>query len=561
MNVSRITQHLKNIIQRKPNLQDVWIRGEISRVSRTPNGTLNFILTDRDKKIECVIFNEWVSLQENLPRVGSNVFVKGQIYVYDTISEYRFKVTDIPRTGDAAPSPSFSVNDLTTTLRSTLREQPAVEVQGEIVNVFVSQAGFTILKLRNVNMDEQADEVIECTLPPEIDSPFLLRREDQVIVKGILDTFTDASTYRIKIGNANNIVQVTEQPTPGPPVLNRCRKCHEHFNRLRDQLCHICYYASLTYEGIVVGAVQRYFDSPKFSNFSTEREYRITWGTNGEGRADIALLNSEGNPVAIAECKKIGYDGNDGIVQLQGYINPTVAKLGLFADNTDPYEWTFLKKNDELHRFDPITRAQFERELGVEPAPEIPPTQTRLEIIQGDIVESEVDAIVNAAKAELTRGSGVDTAIRDAGGPEIDHACENIIESEGICLPGNAVITTGGNLYARYVIHAVGPMWRGGNSSEPEQLANCYKNSLRLAVENGVRSIAFPAISTGNYLYPIEEATFIALNAVKEFVEQEQQNSEMVPERIQFVLFDEEAYNCYIREFSNLGFGLSCLIG
>ena len=247
---------------------------------------------------------------------------------------------------------------------------------------------------------------------------------------------------------------------------------------------------------------------------------------------------------------------------MKGYINPTVARLGLFADNTDPYEWKFLIKRNEQHiEYDQITRAQFERELGVEPGLEIPPTQTRLELIHGNIVEVEVDAIVNAADANLTRGTGVDRAIRDAGGENIEHECQEIFDREGVCPPGKAVITTGADLFARYVIHAVGPIYDDGEQHEAETLARCYKNSLRIAVENGVRSIAFPAISTGNFRYPIEQATPVALNAVKEFVEVAQQNSEMVPERIQFVLFDEEAYDCYVKEFSNLGFGLSCLIG
>lgn len=197
----------------------------------------------------------------------------------------------------------------------------------------------------------------------------------------------------------------------------------------------------------------------------------------------------------------------------------------------------------------------------MEPAPEIPSSQTRLEIIQGNIIEAEVDAIVNAADPRLTRGPGVDGAIRDAGGEEIDRECQEIFDREGVCPPGRAVITTGGNLLAKHVIHAVGPIYDDGEQREAETLARCYKNSLRLAVENGIRSIAFPAISTGNFRYPIEEAAHVALTAVREFVEQAHQNNEMVPKRIQFVLFNEEAYACYVKELSNLGFGLSCQIG
>ena len=138
---------------------------------------------------------------------------------------------------------------------------------------------------------------------------------------------------------------------------------------------------------------------------------------------------------------------------------------------------------------------------------------------------------------------------------------KKLLKMKGFCPPGDAVITTGGNLHANYVVHAVGPIWQGGNSNESEQLANCYRNSLQLAVKNGIQSIAFPAISTGNYRYPIEKAARVALTTVKEFVEQAHENNKMVPERIQFVLLDEEAYNCYVKEFSSLGLGLFSLIG
>ncbi len=375
-------------------------------------------------------------------------------------------------------------------------------------------------------------------------------------MSGPFEIFIPKSSYQINIGNVSNITQVEELPT------NECRNCRQHFSNLQDQLCHICYYARLTYEGIVVGAVQRYFDAPKFASFSTKREHEIRFGRYIRGRADIALLNSRGRPEAIAECKRIGNDNrSDGIEQLVAYLNGSGAKLGLFADDTDPYEWTFLKGNDALNEYDEISRFQFERELGVEPVPEISPTQTQLELIRGNIVEVEVDAIVNAADANLTRGTGVDGAIRDAGGEEIERECQEIFDREGVCPPGKAVITTGGDLPAKYVIHTVGPIWQGGNRSEPESLTDCYTNSLQLAVDKGIRSIAFTAISTGNFGYPIEKATPIALNAVKEFVEQAHQNNQMVPERIQFVLFDEEAYTCYVNAFSRLGLGLFSVIG
>ena len=556
-NVSEVTQQLRKIIQNNSDLQDIWIHGKISEVRPTQSGVLNFTLEGSGQKIECVIFADGASLQENLPPVGSNVSVKGQIHIYETISRYRFKVTDIDQYGDPSPSLCFSINDLIDALKSTLNRESPVKVQGEIVEVFETSAGFTILKLKNATPDEEVNEIIECVLLQGIDPPFPLQQGDKVTVEGKFDAFRRASRYRIVIDNPNNL---SEWPVPKQQTSNTCQKCGQRCPQ-QYSLCAICYYAQIYNEGIVVGAVMRYFDSPRFSNFSTKREYRIRWGANKEGRADIALLNSEGNPVAIAECKRIEYDGNDGIVQLEGYINPTVANLGLFADNTDPYEWTFLKRNDERNRYDKITRAQFERELGVEPATEIPPTKTQFELVHGNIIDSEVDAIVNAADSNLKRGTGVDESIRNAGGEEIEQKCQEIFDREGVCPPGRAVITTGGKLRAKYVIHAVGPIYDDGEQREAETLARCYKNSLRLAVEKGVRSIAFPAISKGNFRYPLEEAAHVALTAVKEFVEQAHQNNQMVPERIQFVLFDEEAYACYVNAFSRLGLGLFSVIG
>ena len=272
-------------------------------------------------------------------------------------------------------------------------------------------------------------------------------------------------------------------------------------------------------------------------------------------------MNGEGEPVAIVECKRIGNDdGNDGIEQLKSYLNGSGTELGLFADDTDPYEWTFFLRNREQFRFDKITRSEFERKLGVDPALKIPPSQTRLGLIHGNIIEAEVDAIVTTASPTLTKVPGIDGEIRDAGGKEIDRECQEIIEREGFRPLGDTVITTGGNLTARHIIHAVGPIYGGGGNYQAEALANCYKNGLRLAVEKGIRSIAFSTISTGNFGYPIEEATPIALNVVKNFVERAHQNNEMVPERIQFVLFDEEAYACYVNAFSKLGLGLFCLV-
>lgn len=550
-NVSEVTQQLMEIVKDNSDLRDIWIQGEISDVNYARNGNTYFTVKDPLEKIECVIFNDLAPIQENLPTVGNSISIKGQIHIYRTRSEYRFVVKKINSPENPLPVQPISVSTLTAAWKNTLEDHSG-EVQGEISEVFVTPAGFTILKLKDV----QSDDVIACVIPPAIDAPFALETGKRVYVSGPFEIFTPKSSYQINIGNVSNITQVV-----GPPT-NECRNCRQRFSNLQDQLCHICYHARLTYEGIVVGAVQRYFDAPKFASFSTKREHEIRFGRYIRGRADIALLNSGGRPEAIAECKRIGNDNmSDGIEQLVAYLNGSGAKLGLFANDTDPYQWTFLKRNDEENDYDEINRSQFERELGVEPTPEIPPTKTQFELVHGNIINSEVDAIVNAADSNLTRGTGIDGAIRDAGGEEIDRECQEIFDREGVCHPGKAVITTGGDLLAKYVIHAVGPIWQGGNRSEPESLADCYIKSLQLAVENGIRSIAFPAISTGNFGFPIETATPIALNAVKEFVEQAHQNNEMVPERIQFVLFDEEAYACYVKELSNLGFGLSCQIG
>ena len=527
----------------------------------TQGGVHNFTLEGNGQKIECVIFADRASLQESLPPVESNVHVKGQIYVYEAISEYRFRVTDIHRTGVPFPTPRLSINDLTGKLRNTLNQVPPVEVQGEINKVFVTRQDYTILKLKDVTTDERVNKVIECALPPGIAPPFPLQQGNRITVKGKFGIFAKASAYRIEIDDANNITQVIAPPMAVAAPLNECQDCRQRFSNLQDQLCHVCYYARLTYEGIVVGAVQRYFNAPRFVSFSTKRELEIRFGRAIRGRADIALLNSEGRPEVIAECKRIGNDNqSDGIEQLEAYLNGSGARLGLFADDTDPYQWIFLKRNDKSG-YDEISRFLFERELGVDPVSEMPPNQTRIELIHGSITEAEVDAIVNAANSQLTRGSGVDAAIRNVGGEEIERECQNTFERKGICPPGQAIITTGGNLPARRVIHAVGPIYQGGAFSESKLLALCYKNSLQLAAKKGIRSIAFPAISTGNFGFPVEEATPIALNAVKEFVEQAHQNNEMVPERIQFVLFDQKTYACYVKELSNLGFGLSCQIG
>lgn len=165
----------------------------------------------------------------------------------------------------------------------------------------------------------------------------------------------------------------------------------------------------------------------------------------------------------------------------------------------------------------------------------------RIELIQGDITKAQVDAIVNAANRQLIGGGGVDGAIRRAGGDAIEQACARIRERQGGVDTGKAVITTGGNLSAKYVIHTAGPVWEGGTAGEPELLASCYRESLQLAVENGVKTIAFPSISTGIYGYPTEKAAAVAVRAVKEFVA----SGGSAPTCIQFILFDDATYQCY----------------
>lgn len=170
----------------------------------------------------------------------------------------------------------------------------------------------------------------------------------------------------------------------------------------------------------------------------------------------------------------------------------------------------------------------------------LPPMNSRIEIIKGDITRQSVDAIVNAANSSLMGGGGVDGAIHRAGGPAILEECRRIIARQGSCRPGQAVITTGGNLPAKHVIHTVGPVWNGGHKQEPATLRNCYINSLQLAAENNISSIAFPNISTGIYGYPKKEAAEVAVKAVIDWLSEHDQ-----PGQISFVCFDEENYQLY----------------
>jgi O-acetyl-ADP-ribose deacetylase (regulator of RNase III) len=161
-------------------------------------------------------------------------------------------------------------------------------------------------------------------------------------------------------------------------------------------------------------------------------------------------------------------------------------------------------------------------------------------LVQGDITRAAVDVIVNAANSSLLGGGGVDGAIHRAGGPQILEECRRIVSAQGRCPPGRAVLTTGGNLPARHVIHTVGPVWRGGDAGEAEILASCYRESLRLASQHALRRIAFPSISTGAFGYPVEAAASTALEAVRSFLHAGNEIDE-----VRFVLFDEKTYLAY----------------
>jgi O-acetyl-ADP-ribose deacetylase (regulator of RNase III) len=169
-------------------------------------------------------------------------------------------------------------------------------------------------------------------------------------------------------------------------------------------------------------------------------------------------------------------------------------------------------------------------------------------LLQGDITQQDVDAIVNAANSTLLGGGGVDGAIHRAGGPAILAECKKIVAKIGQCDTGEAVITTGGKLRARHVIHTVGPVYHGGQRGEPELLANAYMNSYRIAVENGLKSIAFPSISTGVYGYPIEKASKIALQTIYTLLEEEGGLDE-----VRFVLFSDKDLDVYRQTAAALG--------
>ena len=164
--------------------------------------------------------------------------------------------------------------------------------------------------------------------------------------------------------------------------------------------------------------------------------------------------------------------------------------------------------------------------------------ETKIEIFRDDITKLEVDAIVNAANTTLLGGGGVDGAIHRGAGPELLAECRML----GGCRTGEAKITRGYRLPARFVIHTVGPVWRGGKHGEPKTLGNCYRNSFQLALENRIKTIAFPAISCGAYGYPIEEAAHVAFNTTRDFLAA---NDEI--QKVIFVVWGEDVYDAYQR--------------
>jgi O-acetyl-ADP-ribose deacetylase len=172
---------------------------------------------------------------------------------------------------------------------------------------------------------------------------------------------------------------------------------------------------------------------------------------------------------------------------------------------------------------------------------------TDIVLKQGDITREEVDAIVNAANSQLAGGGGVDGAIHQAGGREIMRECDAIRARQGGCPTGEAVITGAGRLHARHVIHAVGPVWNGGDHGEPDLLRSAYRNSLAIAARQGAKTIALPALSAGIYGYPLEQAAAIALAAAREYALAHDDFSE-----IRFVLFSERPFTTFAHTLARL---------
>ena len=169
--------------------------------------------------------------------------------------------------------------------------------------------------------------------------------------------------------------------------------------------------------------------------------------------------------------------------------------------------------------------------------------KSKIEVIKGDITKLEVDAIVNAANSSLLGGGGVDGAIHRAAGPELLAECRTL---HG-CRTGEAKITRGYRLPAKWVIHTVGPIWHGGGSGEDGLLAACYRNSLALAVDKGIKTIAFPSISTGVYRFPVDRAAVVAIGEIAAFLEKDEALDKVV-----MVCFNEDAFKCYSEQVMNL---------
>ncbi len=178
---------------------------------------------------------------------------------------------------------------------------------------------------------------------------------------------------------------------------------------------------------------------------------------------------------------------------------------------------------------------------------------TTLELVLGDITEQQVDVIVNAAKPSLMGGGGVDGAIHQKGGPEILEECREIVAQQGECNVSEAVITSAGNLPAKHVIHTVGPVWKGSNYGENVALERCYTNSLALTQENGASSIAFPAISTGSYGFPLDRAAYIALRAAMLFKDELKGHIDLV----RYVVFSEQDFEVFAPIFEEVTMTMS----
>jgi O-acetyl-ADP-ribose deacetylase len=172
----------------------------------------------------------------------------------------------------------------------------------------------------------------------------------------------------------------------------------------------------------------------------------------------------------------------------------------------------------------------------------------RLSLIQGDITRQDTDAIVNAANSSLMGGGGVDGAVHRAGGPRILEECKQIVARQGRLPAGKAVITTGGNLPAKFVIHTVGPIWHGGDGDEAKTLASAYSESLRVAEKHKLKSVSFPSISTGAYGYPVDKAARIAIRSITEFFKEEADSIQEVV----FVLHDSRTFETYREALQDL---------